>query len=281
MIGNAAARHGSTTISAPLWNLRMCSWHVAVPRCGPWAWPSIISEHVPQMPSRQSWSNDDRFLALGDQPLVEHVEHLEERRLVADLVDRGSVSNRPASSGPSCRQIFSVMLVRLVVASLVAPGRARWTVSYIERLRRGGWRPSGRRSTPTRRRGRSARRRAGPRPPRSGTRRGSGHRSSRWRSSASRHISMPSSKKSSTRPAFSSVWLTLVPSPVTRRSFWNSSYSAGISDSAFSQALLGALHAAVVPDDLAQLAVEVVGRAGAVDREVAVEPSPRLRSRRP
>ena len=38
-------------------NLRMCSWHVAVPRCGPWAWPSIISEHVPQMPSRQSWSN--------------------------------------------------------------------------------------------------------------------------------------------------------------------------------------------------------------------------------
>ena len=57
MIGKAVARHGSTTISAPLWNLRMCSWQVAVPRCGPWAWPSIISEHVPQMPSRQSWSN--------------------------------------------------------------------------------------------------------------------------------------------------------------------------------------------------------------------------------
>ena len=30
---------------------------------------------------------DDRFLALGDQPLVEDVEQLEERRLVADLVD--------------------------------------------------------------------------------------------------------------------------------------------------------------------------------------------------
>ena len=57
MIGKALARHGSTTISAPSANLRMCSWHVAVPRCGPWAWPSIISEHVPQMPSRQSWSN--------------------------------------------------------------------------------------------------------------------------------------------------------------------------------------------------------------------------------
>ena len=56
MIGNAVARHGSTTIVSPLLNLRMCSWHVAVPRCGPCAWPSIISEHVPQMPSRQSWS---------------------------------------------------------------------------------------------------------------------------------------------------------------------------------------------------------------------------------
>ena len=56
MIGNARARHGSTTISSPSVNLRMCSWHVAVPRCGPWAWPLIISEHVPQMPSRQSWS---------------------------------------------------------------------------------------------------------------------------------------------------------------------------------------------------------------------------------
>ena len=43
-------------ISSPSLNLRMCSWQVAVPRCGPWAWPLIISEHVPQMPSRQSWS---------------------------------------------------------------------------------------------------------------------------------------------------------------------------------------------------------------------------------
>ena len=27
-----------------------------MPPSGPWAWPSIMSEHVPQMPSRQSWS---------------------------------------------------------------------------------------------------------------------------------------------------------------------------------------------------------------------------------
>jgi hypothetical protein len=67
--------------------LRMCSWHVAVPRCGPWACPSIMSEHVPQMPSRQSWSNTIGFLARLDEPLVQDVEHLEERRLVADLGD--------------------------------------------------------------------------------------------------------------------------------------------------------------------------------------------------
>ena len=54
--GKAVARHGSTTISWPLVNLRMWSWQVAVPRWGPWAWPLIINEHVPQMPSRQSWS---------------------------------------------------------------------------------------------------------------------------------------------------------------------------------------------------------------------------------
>jgi hypothetical protein len=54
MIGKAVALHGSTTIVSPLLNLRMCSWQVAVPRCGPWGWPSIINEQVPQIPSRQS-----------------------------------------------------------------------------------------------------------------------------------------------------------------------------------------------------------------------------------
>ena len=57
MIGKPAARHGSMTISSPSENLRMCSWQVAVPFCGPCAWPSIISPQLPQMPSRQSWSN--------------------------------------------------------------------------------------------------------------------------------------------------------------------------------------------------------------------------------
>ena len=57
MIGNAVARHGSMTISSPLEKVRMWTWQVAVPFSEPCAAPSIISEHVPQMPSRQSWSN--------------------------------------------------------------------------------------------------------------------------------------------------------------------------------------------------------------------------------
>ena len=57
--------------------------------------------------------------------------------------------------------------------------------------------------------------------------------------------------------------------PVTSRSFLNSSCRAGISDSAFSSPAGRAVHAAVVPDDLAELAVEVVGTVGAADRHVA------------
>ena len=71
------------------------------------------------------------------------------------------------------------------------------------------------RRTPRRRRGRSARRRAAPRRRPSGTPRGSGRRTTRSRSSASRHISSPSSRKSATRPAFSSDWLSSSPPPGT------------------------------------------------------------------
>ena len=50
-------------ISSPSANFRMWSWQVAVPFCGPWAWPLIIIPQLPQMPSRQSCSN-----AMGSLP---------------------------------------------------------------------------------------------------------------------------------------------------------------------------------------------------------------------
>ncbi len=41
----------------------MWSWQAVVCRAGPWARPLITTPQVPQMPSRQSWSN-----AIGSSP---------------------------------------------------------------------------------------------------------------------------------------------------------------------------------------------------------------------
>ena len=100
MIGNARARHGSTTISTSSENVRMCSWHVAVPRCGPWACPSIISEHVPQMPSRQSWSNTMASLPswIRRSLSTSSSSRNEDSSLISSM---WWLSNCPAASGPS------------------------------------------------------------------------------------------------------------------------------------------------------------------------------------
>ena len=45
----------------------------------------------------------DGLAALVDQPLVDDVEHLEERHVLVD-VEASYVSKRPASLGPFCRQ---------------------------------------------------------------------------------------------------------------------------------------------------------------------------------
>src|SRR5579859_362929 len=61
--GKALARQGSTTMVSPSLKARMCSWQVVVPSQGPWGRPLIYMEHMPQIPSRQSWSN-----AMGSLP---------------------------------------------------------------------------------------------------------------------------------------------------------------------------------------------------------------------
>ena len=78
------------------------------------------------------------------------------------------------------------------------------------------------------------------------------------------HISSPSSKKSATRPARSSDWLRLsaVPSTLTLRQ--KSSRRLRIRSIALLQPVLGPLHAAVLPHDVAELAVVGVDAAGAV-----------------
>ena len=86
-IGNAAARHGSTVMWAPSANLRMWSWHVAVPSSGPCGRPLIIIEHDAADALAAVVVERDRLAALLDQALVEHVEELEERHVGADVVD--------------------------------------------------------------------------------------------------------------------------------------------------------------------------------------------------
>ena len=88
MIGNAVARHGSITIVSPRCELA----HVQL--AGGGAALRAVGLAVDHQRARAADAlaavvvEHDRFLAVGDQTLVEDVEHLEERRLVADLVDR-------------------------------------------------------------------------------------------------------------------------------------------------------------------------------------------------
>ena len=106
MTGNARARHGSTTISSPSWNLRMCSWQVAVPSRGPWARPLIIIEHEPQMPSRQSWSNaiGSRPSAISRSLTTSNIS----RNDISALMPRASISsNDPGASAPAWRHTRS------------------------------------------------------------------------------------------------------------------------------------------------------------------------------
>jgi len=65
----------------------MCSWQVAVPRSGPWARPLIIMAHEPQIALAAIVVERDRLRTVGDEPLVEHVEQLEERHVGTHVVD--------------------------------------------------------------------------------------------------------------------------------------------------------------------------------------------------
>ena len=84
---NGLARNGSIVIVSPSAKLRMKSWQAA-PGCrGPCASPLMVSEHVPQIPSRQSESNATGSLPSSVRSLVQDVEHLEKRSVFVDVID--------------------------------------------------------------------------------------------------------------------------------------------------------------------------------------------------
>ena len=171
---------------------------------------------------------------------------------------------RPVAAAFACRQICRVNL-----HLLVTPLR-RMHVLEVQRLlcaARAGCPP---RDTPRRPRRKMLRRRAAASPS------AVWYSSRKWppqdslRSSASRHISSANSKKSATRPAFSSDWFNSSPVPSTFTSRQNCSRSAGISSSACFRPVGGARHAAIFPQQLAQLAVEGIHRARALDFQQAL-----------
>ncbi len=113
----SAARQGSMVISSPSLKWRMCSWQVVVRSLGPWARPLITRPHMPQMPSRQSWSKAIGSSPFAEQALVDHVEHLEERHVLADV--RGLVGlEAPGIGRFFCRQTWRVRFTSLLVAHL-------------------------------------------------------------------------------------------------------------------------------------------------------------------
>ena len=173
-------------------------------------------------------------------------------------------SIRPRVSGPAWRQIRSLSLT----GSSFGPGSRRRTSGARGAAPAASPRPR----TPRRRRTRtrSSSRRASPSGVRLSARKCPPQDSVRCR--ASMHISSASSRKSATRPAFSSAWLRSAASPVTRTRAQNSSRSARTSPDRLAQPRVGALHSAVVPHDPAEPAVERVGGPVAVDGEQPCHP---------
>ena len=240
----------------------------------------------------------DRLLAPRDQPLVDHVEHLEERHVGADVA--GLVGHEPplglavllppdvqgqvdrllaavAAHRPASLLGSDGRMVRATLDSLVAP-RLELDVLEGRAARRGG---SGGLPSPVYSQAAtwqkcSSSRAASPSAVWYSSRKWPPHDSRRSR--ASRQSSSPSSRKSATRPAFSSDWFTslavaqdadVLPELLAQR---------GDLLEGRLQALLVAGHAAVVPHDLAQLAVERVDRPPALDAQQRLEPGvqPRL-----
>ena len=86
MSGKALARHGSSATLSPSLKRRMCSWQTVVPRIRP------VRDAVDQEPAGAADAlaavrvERDRILALRDQPLVDDVEHLEERHVGRDVL---------------------------------------------------------------------------------------------------------------------------------------------------------------------------------------------------
>src|SRR5262245_16959657 len=127
--GNAPTRHGSMVIVSPSLYLRMWIWQVVVPLNPPWATPLMTMLHVPQIPSRQSWSK-----AIGSSPFLissSLTTSSISRNDMSGLTSRaGYVTMRPGLFASFCRQTWRV---RFIGDLFVAPNR-RLHLGELQRL---------------------------------------------------------------------------------------------------------------------------------------------------
>ncbi len=73
----------------------------------------MTKPQVPQIPSRQSWSNAIGSSPFAHQPLVDDVEHLEERHVLGLTSGASYVTKRPSAVASFCRQTLRVMRIYL------------------------------------------------------------------------------------------------------------------------------------------------------------------------
>jgi hypothetical protein len=86
---------GLDQISSPSLKLRMCSWQCRGAALGPCGTPLIISAAHAADALAAVVVEGDRLLALLDQALVEHVEHLEERHVGSLMPSSVGLEVRP------------------------------------------------------------------------------------------------------------------------------------------------------------------------------------------
>jgi hypothetical protein len=186
----------------------MCSWHVVVAL-------RTVGFAVDHQAARAADAlaavvlELDRVLALLDELLVEDVEHLEERHVGADVVEVVGLESGPGVGAglPPDVELESHRRSFGVLGSLCSSGSASLTFFELELLACSTGLSSPLNSQAETWLKSSSSRSASPSSVWCSVRKWPPHDSSRV--SASWHISSPNSKKSATRPAFSSVWLRL------------------------------------------------------------------------
>src|ERR1043166_1221668 len=142
--GNDFARHGSMVSVSPSLKCRMCNWQAVVPRCPPCATPLMTSEHVPQMPSRQSESN-----AIGSSPFAINPSFTTSsisRNDMSGIISVALYSTiSPGLFRSFCRQTRSMRFMRNSVSNL----SSRWAwrtcriFAFVPRVKtRPNWNPA-------------------------------------------------------------------------------------------------------------------------------------------